>query len=171
MCIRDRYHAGEIAAQNKAGTRGAAAELAVVMTSTLNFSSNHDEFLAAQNFSVLTSVDTLSGSVRVTPLFGKSGDLNAISENEIVISRDCIPAGDILNSCPPGTSLSLLAIDLHQRRRLRINGLAKSSTDDSDTSLVLEIKEFSPNCPKYINQREIVIDLSLIHISEPTRPY
>ncbi len=158
MTTTTPYHAGEIAAQNKAGTRGAAAELAVVMTSTLNFSSNHDEFLAAQNFSVLTSVDTLSGSVRVTPLFGKSGDLNAISENEIVISRDCIPAGDILNSCPPGTSLSLLAIDLHQRRRLRINGLAKSSTDDSDTSLVLEIKEFSPNCPKYINQREIVID-------------
>ena len=59
------YHAGEIAAQNKAGTRGAAAELAAVMTDSLNFSSNHDEFLAARKFSVLTSVDSVSGDVWV----------------------------------------------------------------------------------------------------------
>ena len=71
------YHAGEIAAQNKAGTRGAAAELAAVMTDSLNFSSNHDEFLAARKFSVLTSVDSVSGDVWVTPLFGKNGDLDA----------------------------------------------------------------------------------------------
>ena len=121
------YHAGEIAAQNKAGTRGAAAELAAVMTETLNFSSNHDEFLAARNFSVLTSVDPVNGTVRVTPLFGKNGDLNAISEKQIVISRDCIPVGDTLNNCTPDTPLSLLAIDLNQRRRLRINGVAHSS--------------------------------------------
>jgi len=152
------YHPGEIAAQNKAGTRGAAAELAAVMTSSLNFSSNHDEFLAAQNFSVLTSVDTVSGDVRVTPLFGKTGDLNAVSENEIVISRNCIPVGDILYNCPPTTPLSLLAIDLQQRRRLRINGMAKSLATDSDSGLLLEVQEFSPNCPKYINQRKIVFD-------------
>ena len=81
------YHAGEIAAQNRAGTRGAAAELAVVMTDALNFSSNHDEYLAELNFSVLTSVDTVSGDVWVTPLFGKNSDLSAVSENEIVISH------------------------------------------------------------------------------------
>ena len=40
-----RYHAGEIAAQNKAGTRGAAAELSAVMTDSLDFTSNHDVFL------------------------------------------------------------------------------------------------------------------------------
>ena len=158
MALSTPYHAGEIAAQNKAGTRGAAAELAAVMAKALNFSSNHDEFLAARNFSVLTSVDTVHGSVMVTPLFGKIGDLNAVSENEIVVSRDCIPVGDILNSRPSGTPLSLLAIDLHQRRRLRINGLAKSSNDGSDTSLIFEVREFSPNCPKYINQRKIVFD-------------
>ena len=143
------YHAGEIAAQNKAGTRGAAAELAAVMTETLNFSSNHDEFLAARNFSVLTSVDPVNGTVRVTPLFGKNGDLNAISEKQIVISRDCIPVGDTLNNCTPDTPLSLLAIDLNQRRRLRINGVAHSSNDDSNTGLVLEVRELSPNCLLY----------------------
>ena len=152
------YHAGEIAAQNRAGTRGAAAELAVVMTDALNFSSNHDEYLAALNFSVLTSVDTVNGNVWVTPLFGKDSDLSAVSENEIVISHSCLPVGDILNSCPPGTPLSLLAIDLNQRKRLRINGVAKSSIDRSETSLIFDIREVSPNCPKYINQREIVFD-------------
>ena len=152
------YLAGEIAAQNKAGTRGAAAELAAVMTDSLNFSSNHDEFLAARKFSVLTSVDSVSGDVWVTPLFGKNGDLDAVSENEIVVSSDCIPIGDVLNNCPADTPLSLLAIDLYQRRRLRINGVAKSSSDRSDTNLVFGVKEYSPNCPKYINQREIIPD-------------
>ena len=152
------YHAGEIAAQNKAGTRGAAAELAAVMTDSLNFSSNHDEFLAARTFSVLTSVDIVSGNIWVTPLFGKDGDLDAVSENEIIVSSDCIPVGDVLNDCPADTPLSLLAIDLYQRRRLRINGVAKSSNNRSDTNLVFGVKEYSPNCPKYINQREIVPD-------------
>ena len=152
------YHAGEIAAQNKAGTRGAAAELAAVMTNSLSFSSNHDEFLAARTFSVLTSVDIVSGNIWVTPLFGKNGDLEAVSENEIIVSSDCIPVGDVLNDCPADTPLSLLAIDLYQRRRLRINGVAKSSNNRSDTNLVFGVKEYSPNCPKYINRREIVPD-------------
>ncbi len=150
------YHAGELAAQDKAGTRGAAAELAVAKSHSLNFSSNHDAFLANQTFAVLTSVESVTGSVWVTPLFGKAGDLKAITENEIIISRNCIPVGDVINKTQAGTPLSLLGIDLEKRSRHRINGVAIASQDGLVSNINFGVREYSPNCPKYINRRKFI---------------
>ncbi len=158
MTLPTLFHSGELTAQDKAGTRGAAAELAAGKRNSLNFSSNHDAFLAAQSFAVVSSVDLNSGYVWVSPLFGREGDLTAVSENEIVISAACIPNGDVLSTVEPGTPLSLLGIDLNRRIRHRINGNAVISDASVDKSLHFLVKEYSPNCPKYINRREIVYD-------------
>ncbi len=150
------YHPGELSAQDKAGTRGVAAELAAGKRSALSFASGHDAFLAAQSFAALASVDLKSESVWVTPLFGQPGDLAAISEKEISISRDCIPNLDILNFIEPGTPLSLLGIDLNRRMRHRINGYAIAAEDNGKHSTALQVAEYTPNCPKYINRRDII---------------
>jgi len=150
------YHSGELTAQNKAGTKGVAAELAAGKRSALSFASGHDVFLAAQSFAALASVDLKSESVWVTPLFGKPGDLAAISEKEIAISRDCIPNLGILNFIEPGTPLSLLGIDLKRRIRHRINGYAIAEEDNGKHSIDLQVAEYTPNCPKYINRRDII---------------
>lgn len=150
------YHPGELAAQDKAGTRGVAAELAVGKHSALSFASGHDVFLAAQSFAALASVDLKNESVWVTPLFGQSGDLAAISEKEIAISRDCIPNLDMLNFIEPGTPLSLLGIDLNRRIRHRINGYTIAGGDNGKHSVSLQVTEYTPNCPKYINRRDII---------------
>lgn len=152
------YHYGELTAQEKAGTLGTAAELAAGMRNSLNFSANHDAFLTAQSFAVISSVDLESGYVWVTPLFAKSGDLIAISENEIAISAHCVPKEDSLHLIEPGTPLSLLGIDLNKRTRHRINGVALGFDNKGDRKLHLEVKEYTPNCPKYINRREIIFD-------------
>lgn len=150
------YHSGELTAQNKAGTKGVAAELAAGKRSALSFASGHDVFLAAQSFAALTSVDMKSESVWVTPLFGKPGDLAAISQKQIAISRDCIPNLDILNFIEAGTPLSLLGIDLNRRMRHRINGYAATAQNNAKHSLALQVAEYTPNCPKYINRRNII---------------
>jgi len=150
------YHPGELAAQDKAGTRGAAAELAAGKRSALSFSSSHDAFLAAQSFAALASVDIKSQSVWVTPLFGKAGDLTATSEHEILISASCIPNSEILKFIEPGTPLSLLGIDLNRRIRHRISGTSLTSMNQESRGLNLQVEEYSPNCPKYINRRQII---------------
>ena len=150
------YHPGELAAQDKAGTKGAAAELAVGKRSALSFSSSHDAFLAAQSFAALASVDLRSRSVWVTPLFGKAGDLTAISEHEIAVSQSCIPNSETIEFIEPGTPLSLLGIDLNRRIRHRINGASMSSLKRENHGLKLQVEEYSPNCPKYINRRQII---------------
>lgn len=150
------YHPGELSAQDKAGTRGAAAELAAGKSSALRFSSNHDAFLAAQSFAALASVDIKSQSLWVTPLFGKAGDLTAISEHEIEISASCIPNAEILKFIELGTPLSLLGIDLNRRIRHRINGTSLTSMNLDSRGLILQVEEYSPNCPKYINRRQII---------------
>lgn len=161
------FHAGELEAQRKAGTRGVALELAVCQRPTLSFSSNHDAFLASQSFAVVTSVDTTSDNqVWVTPLFGKEGDITAMSESTILISPACIPVDDFLHqvivapATATDTPLSMLGIDLAKRIRHRINGVSSSSRESSPDSkkdhLQFMVKEYSPNCPKYINRREII---------------
>lgn len=150
------YHSGELIAQDKAGTKGVAAELAAGKRSALSFASGHDAFLAAQSFAALTSVDLKNDSVWVTPLFGRSGDLTAISEKQIAISSDCIPNADILNFIEQDTPLSLLGIDLNRRIRHRINGYAIGAKDNGKHSVALQVSEYTPNCPKYINRRDII---------------
>ncbi|EAQ64081.1 Oxidoreductase FAD/NAD(P)-binding [Marinomonas sp. MED121] len=174
------YHQGELAAQDKAGTRGAASELAAGKRSALNFLANHDAFLAAQSFAAMSSVDLNTGNVWVTPLFAKAGDLRAVTENEIVISPHSIPDNDVLNTVESGTPFSLLGIDLNRRIRHRINGVALGFEDNrfedssfennsfednddrgnNDRGLHLQVNEYTPNCPKYINRREIILDAS-----------
>jgi len=156
MSVESLDHSKELAAQDKAGTRGVAAELAVGKRSALSFSSNHDAFLAAQSFAVLANVDLKRQSVWVTPLFGKAGDLTAISEHEIAVSTSCIPNSEILEFIEPGTPLSLLGIDLDRRIRHRINGTSLSSMNLESRELRLQVEEHSPNCPKYINRRQII---------------
>lgn len=156
MTKKTPYHTGELIAQDKAGTRGVAAELAVGMRDSLKFSSNHDAFLAAQSFAVVTSVNPDNDRIWVTPLFGKPGDLQAATETEISISHDCIIKGDVLRSVQSGAALSLLGIDLDKRIRHRINGVAVNHSDGANTRLHFEVREYSPNCPKYINRRKIV---------------
>lgn len=157
------YHPGELTAQDKAGTKGVAAELAGGKRSALSFASGHDVFLAAQSFAALASVDLKSESVWVTPLFGKPGDLTAISEKEMAISSDCIPNLDILSFIEAGTPLSLLGIDLNRRIRHRINGHSVASEVRGTSGLNLQVDEYSPNCPKYINRREIIYDANNAH--------
>ncbi len=152
------FHSGELAAQDKAGTRGIAAELIVGKSDSLSFSANHDAFLAAQSFAIISSVDMDNGRVWVTPLFAKEGDLAAISEKEITLSVDCIPEGDILRAVKSNAPLSLLGIDLNRRIRHRISGHAVVSADTKNTHLHFQVNEYSPNCPKYINRRQIVLD-------------
>jgi len=135
MTSSTSYHRGELAAQDRAGTRGAAAELALVKRDALNFSKNHDVFLAAQSFAVISSVDLSSERIWVTPLFAKEGDLTAVSEKEISLSSDCIPEGDVLRTLPANAPLSLMGIDLNRRIRHRINGHSCIPTDKADTRL------------------------------------
>lgn len=150
------FHAGEIAAQQKAGTAGVAMELAVGMTDSLSFASNHDAFLAAQSFAVLTTVNLQADSVWISPLFGNPGDIQALSEKEIVISKRCLPPGDVAREAAAATHVSLLGIDLKKRVRHRINGQMDVQTDAADASIQFAVQEYSPNCPKYINRRELI---------------
>ena len=152
------FHHGELIAQDKAGTQGVAAELAAANRNTLNFSANHDAFVATQSFAVMSYVDLDSGCVWVTPLFGKEGDITAVTESEVVVSANCIPANDMLNFVQPETPLSLLGIDLKKRIRHRINGTASVMQDKGKIDLSFKVTEYAPNCPKYINRREIIYD-------------
>jgi hypothetical protein len=118
------FYVAKISVQDKAGTRGVAAELLHGKTGSLNSpSKNHDAFLAAQSFAVVSSVMD-DGEVWVTPIFGKEGDITALSESQVLISPASIPKHDVLQSAiqSPGTPLSMLGIDLMKRNRHRING-------------------------------------------------
>lgn len=156
------FHAGELAAQAKAGTRGVAAELKAGQGDKLSFARNHDAFLASQTFAVVTSVVKGGGNdddqhdVWVTPILGAPGSMIARSETEIAIHHTAVPVGDILRQAKRNASVSMLGIDLMKRTRHRINGVVSGRNKDASV-FGLSVKEYSPNCPKYINRRELVL--------------
>ena len=150
------FQIGKLSVQDKAGTRGVAEELLHGKTGSLNFSKNHDAFLAAQSFTVVSSIMN-DGQVWVTPIFGKGGDITALSESQILIAPASIPEHDVLHSGIqlPGMPLSMLGIDLMKRNHHHINGATTISECDA-TGLHFQVWDYSPNCPKYINRREII---------------
>lgn len=93
----------------------------------------------------------------MTPIFGQPGSLRADTESTLSIAKDAVPTNDILlqNSKVPGTALSMLGIDLLKRVRHRINGAAGVSDNDK-AEILFNVLEYSPNCPKYINRRQLL---------------
>eukprot|EP00567_Pseudictyota_dubia_P006029 CAMPEP_0197455398 /NCGR_PEP_ID=MMETSP1175-20131217/40682_1 /TAXON_ID=1003142 /ORGANISM="Triceratium dubium, Strain CCMP147" /LENGTH=204 /DNA_ID=CAMNT_0042989253 /DNA_START=37 /DNA_END=648 /DNA_ORIENTATION=+ len=163
------YHPGELVVQTRAKTSGVASELLAGKSKSLNFSKNHDAFLAAQSFAVVSSVDPTSGQVWVTPIFSRPRDITATSPTSIVIRNDAIPANDVLHKIiskqEATTPISMLGIDLNRRIRHRIMGHAAASSTclPSTGDLHFTVNEYAPNCPKYINRREIIPSLQPVN--------
>lgn len=149
------FHKGELQAQDRAGTRGVALELSAGFGEKLSFARNHDAWLASQVFSVVASVH--NSETWVTPVFGRPGFLTAPSEEEIHIRTESImPQDPLLKALAEGDMpLSMLGIDLLKRTRHRINGKSVTASADDDNVLRFQVLEYSPNCPKYLNRREV----------------
>ena len=146
------FHDGELDVQRTAGTRGVADELGVMISKTT--SPFGRSFFEQLRFLVLATVR--EEQVWVSAAFGPLGFVLAPTTKELVVRlQGCLPCGDVsYDAFESGTPVGMLAIDFLHRRRYRTNGFVALNGADGKM-LHLNVTEAFPNCPKYIQRREI----------------
>lgn len=154
-----QYHEGELAVQERAGEIAIAQRNGGVIADRIM--GGAIPFLAQQRFVAVGAADA-EGRMWATMLFGTAGFISTVDGSAVEIRRAL--AHDVslsaISDLREGAQLGLLAINLGTRQRLRVNGTIERATD---AELVVAVSEAYPNCPKYIQRRQVAdIDESLL---------
>jgi uncharacterized protein len=146
------FHAGELAVQQRAGTREEAARLSP-MLDPAELRGGIVAFLADRTFAVVTARDA-DGRLWSSPLTGPAGFLEAVTPTTLAIHAR-LPAGDPLHGLPAGQQAGLVVVEFATRRRVRVNGTLTAADGDA---LAIEVEQAYGNCPQYIHQRVLAHD-------------
>ncbi len=143
--IDNPFHAGERAAQDRAGVAPRAAAIRDYMPD------QHRLFFAALPFLVAATTEADGWPVATiltgAPGFVASPDPGTLRIAAMPDRND--PAAPWFRA---GASVGLLGIDLATRRRNRASGVIATATDNA---LVVAVAESFGNCPQYIHVRDI----------------
>jgi predicted pyridoxine 5'-phosphate oxidase superfamily flavin-nucleotide-binding protein len=139
------FHAGERAAQARAGAAPRAAAIRDWMPD------QHRAFFTALPFVLAASTDA-DGFPVATVLAGLPGFVASPDPRTLRIAA--VPDHDdpAAVSFRPGAPIALLGSDLATRRRNRANGVIAAATDDA---LVVSVEQSFGNCPQYIHIRDM----------------
>ena len=147
------FHSGEIAVQEMAQERSIAERNGAMLGTTSP--TGAIRFLARQRMLVLGTVDP-DGLPWASLIFGQAGFAQSDPTGksiEISDPHQALASSDIYkNNLESDPRIGILAIELATRRRLRING---DVTKIASTGLAIAVKEAYPNCPKYIQRRQL----------------
>lgn len=109
----------------------------------------HRDFFEQLPFLVAGTVDA-SGDVWATLLAGDPGFANSPDPRKLAIALPSAPGDPALNGQEQGGAIGILGIELHTRRRNRMNGAIASITEGG---LSIAVEHSFGNCPQYIQTR------------------
>jgi predicted pyridoxine 5'-phosphate oxidase superfamily flavin-nucleotide-binding protein len=143
------FHAGELAAQERAGVREQMATAGRRMIRT-EMPEQHRTFFGQLPFVVAGAIDD-GGLPWATLLTGEPGFAHSPDPGHLRI--DALPlAGDpLLKSLEEGVGIGLLGIELPTRRRNRMNGTIVVA---DDRGITVAVEQSFGNCPRYIQLRD-----------------
>lgn len=143
------WHAGEQEMQRRAGSLDALAAVGPRVVRD-HMPEQHRAFFRQLPFLAMAALDEAgrpwAGIVEGLPGFVDSPDPRALS-----IAALPSPADPLRDCLRPGAAVALLGIELHTRRRNRMNG---ELAELNDGGCVVAVRQSFGNCPKYIQQRE-----------------
>ena len=149
------WHAGELALQEHAGV---AARMDLVGRKVIRdyMPEQHREFFAQLPFLVAGTVDAQgdpwAGILEGEPGFAVSPDPHTLRIAAMPDADDPLRAG-----LGPGLPLGLLGIELHTRRRNRMNGRVKAW---DGKRFEVAVAQSYGNCPQYIQSRDFYFSRS-----------
>ena len=143
------FHSGEIEVQNQAGVREEAQRLTSGIHSFIQ--PKAQEFILGQQLAAVSTVDA-RGKVWASLLLGKPGFVKVLNQQSVQINPTSLAKDLLYNNLQNNPQIGILLIDLTNRRRLRLNGIAKIQ---EQRIINLEILEAFFNCPKYIQIRHL----------------
>ncbi|WP_044559824.1 pyridoxamine 5'-phosphate oxidase family protein [Azospirillum sp. B4] len=142
------WHAGEKAIQEKVGV---ADRMAGVGQRVIRdyLPDQHRDFYAQIPFIVAGTVDR-QGDAWATLLAGRPGFITSPTSRSLDIDTRPDPADPAGEGMAEGGAIGLLGIELHTRRRNRVNGILRTGTGP----FRFQVDQSFGNCPQYIQLRD-----------------
>ncbi|WP_426363881.1 pyridoxamine 5'-phosphate oxidase family protein [Streptomyces sp. E-08] len=137
----DPYNPGSLAVQARVGVRDLADHVGRSITPGIRPVAA--AFLEAQPMLMLGVADA-EGRVWARLLTGAPGFVRATGPHTVSVAA-ALPEGT-----PEGAPVGTLALDPRTRRRMRLNGTARTSP----RGFTIEAEQVFSNCPKYLQKRE-----------------
>ncbi|MDA7966715.1 pyridoxamine 5'-phosphate oxidase family protein [Ruegeria sp.] len=141
------FHAGELAAQQRAGAGNIATTGARFIREFMP--DQHRAFYQAQPFLVAASGDA-EGRVWATIIEGPDGFVQSPDARTLAIDTTIDPHDPLAETLGDGADIGVIGIELATRRRNRLSG----RTRRTDSGLAIDIRQTFGNCPQYINERD-----------------
>ena len=152
MRLEAPYHEGEQLVQQRTGNEMRATQLARVISDRIRPGSV--PFLARQSMVTLGSVDG-DRNLWASVLLGQPGFLTAPDERTVKLDLTLAERDErdpFWANVEKDPRVGMLAIELDTRKRLRINGDVRRTGPET---MLVDVLEAYPNCPKYIQRREL----------------
>ena len=142
------WHEGERRIQEKLGV---AERMASVGQRVIRdyMPDQHREFYAQLPFVVLGSVDG-TGDPWATFLEGRPGFIVSPTPTTLDIAVRADPSDPAASAIGEGSPIGLLGIEMHTRRRNRMNGVVSTTA----AGLHIDVDQSFGNCPRYIQLRD-----------------
>jgi ferredoxin-NADP reductase/predicted pyridoxine 5'-phosphate oxidase superfamily flavin-nucleotide-binding protein len=143
------FHAGEQAVHDRLGIRERMVDLGQRVIRTA-MPEQHQRFFEQLPFMLVGSVDA-AGRPWASPLVGQPGFVQAPSAKRLDLHARPIPGDPLAEGLALGAQLGFLGIELHTRRRNRVNGHVVTADVQGFS---VEVDQSVGNCPQYIQGRE-----------------
>ncbi|MFL6535379.1 MAG: pyridoxamine 5'-phosphate oxidase family protein, partial [Pseudomonas sp.] len=144
------WHEGELTLQRSVGAVDMMAGVGQRQLARTWMPDQHREFYAQLPFVVLGAVDR-QGDVWATLRTGQPGFMNSPDPETLQIHFDPQPEDPAQAGMGEGDAIGMLGIELHTRRRNRMNGVVRRRLDQG---LEISVSQAYGNCPRYINLRQ-----------------
>ncbi|GAB2901311.1 hypothetical protein GCM10027093_42660 [Paraburkholderia jirisanensis] len=151
--VRDKtdttpWHKGEVELQQRVGVAERMAEIGTRVVRTF-MPDQHRTFFAQLPFVAFGAVDD-DGDVWATMLAGRPGFMQSPNPHALDVSALPDPRDPAYAGVHDGAAVGLLGIELHTRRRNRMNGVVRGR---SASGFSIGVDQSFGNCPQYIQLR------------------
>lgn len=143
------FHEGEKVVQTRLGSRDRMETIGRKMIRQF-LPEQHRQFYAQLSYFLVGAVDT-ENNPWTSILVGEPGFISTPNDREIRINAQPLYSDPLVNSLVIGNKIGFLGIELHTRRRNRVNGIIRK-IDSQGFSI--EVEQSFGNCPKYIQTRQ-----------------
>ncbi|HEY4316263.1 MAG TPA: pyridoxamine 5'-phosphate oxidase family protein [Herbaspirillum sp.] len=145
------WHEGEVAIQRRAGVAEQMAPIASYVNID-RLADQHRRFFPQLPFAAAGTV-AANGDAWATILCGHPGFLQSPDPGRLRVQAHISPSDPARAGLGHGDAIGLLGIELHTRRRNRLNGAIQRIGSDTDAFDIV-VEQSYGNCPQYIHRRE-----------------
>lgn len=142
------FHAGELAVQARLGAQARIDQQGRRVIRDY-LTEQHQQFFAQLPYAIVGSVDS-SGRPWASILVGEPGFLSCPDDRHVRVAAQPLVGDPLAITLAEGIDLGLLGIELHTRRRNRLNGVVTATHGDS---FEIRVGQSFGNCPQYIQVR------------------